>query len=163
MTLELGHDEMNTSSYVAPYFYIWYVKDGVDMCRMLNVQAMIDFDPDLLQAVAEMMVHEMDSRAYALLVRCWIAKTQLFKLRSEPSSKKILDQPNHSEALVAYCEFKGGDRSYVTHTYGQVDDVIFWEPNQEERKPPPHYIPGRLWRLFEKPAAPVEVEEGEEA
>lgn len=160
ITLELGQDEMNKNRYVAPYFYIWYVKDGLDMCRMMNVQAMIDFDPDLLQASMEMMVREMDSRAYALLMRCWVSKTHLFKLRSEPS-KQVLGNPNHPEALVSYCDFKNGDRSYVTHTYGQVDDVIFWEPTQEEREIPPHYIPGRLWRLFERPVT-AEEEEGEE-
>ncbi len=161
LTIELGRDEMTEKSYVAPIIYIRHTKDGQDLCRMMNVQAMIDFDPDLLQATMEMTVRELNTTAYAFMMRCWNSLTRLHKLRTD-NPMYIKHHSHRTESLMAYCEFGDGQRSFLRHMYGQVDDILFWEPEKEDLEIPPHFIPGRLWRLFEGPVSQGEPEEGEE-
>ena len=161
LTLGLGYDEMTQNKYAAPILYLRHIKGGMDLCRMMNVQAMIDFDPDLLQASIEMAVSELNATSYAFMMRCWTSLTRLHKLRTD-NPMYIKDNPHRTEAIVAYCEFEDGQRSYMRHVYGQIDDVLFWEAERQELEIPPHFIPGRMWRLFESPAPEEPTEEGEE-
>jgi hypothetical protein len=147
ITLELGYEQMNKEFYVPPRVYILGEKDGQELVAAMDFQPLINFDPVLAQHNLVEILGDLNAKAYAFMMRALIAKFPLFQIRTTAIPQAHKD-PNAKESLVAYCDFKDGDRGMMTHTFGKVDDVIFWE-TKEEVEILPHYVPGRFTRLFE--------------
>lgn len=162
--LEIGQEGMNRDKYVPPHFYFWHKNaNGEDVVRIVDTQNLINFDVKLAQDFMVTEVGENNTEAYAFLMRSHVAEIPLFKIRTS-IDVDLSSNPNHYEALVAYCEYKDGRRCYMTQRYGQSDDILFWDGEPSVHEIPPHYIPGRMFRLFEHVSEDSdEKEEGEEA
>lgn len=165
LVLDLGQEQMNKDNYVSPHFYFWYTNpNGDEVVRIIDLQNLINYDMKLAQDFMVTEVEENNTEAYAFMMRAHVAPIPLFKMRTnidiDLSSSSV-----YQESLVAYCEYKDGSRSYMSQNYGQTDDILFWDGKPKDHEVPPHFIPGRVFRLFDHVSEEEEdpKEEGEEA
>ncbi|KKN30219.1 hypothetical protein LCGC14_0836250 [marine sediment metagenome] len=162
LVLELGQEQMNKDKYVSPHFYFWHTNSsGDEVVRIVDLQNLINYDMKLAQDFMATEVEENKTEAYAFMMRAHVAKIALFKMRTNIDID-LSSNPSYQEALVAYCEYKDGSRAYMTQNYGQSDAILFWDGKPKYHEVPPHYIPGRVFRLFDHVAEEAEEEEKEE-
>ncbi len=138
---------INKKKYLEPVCYCHMEDDdGDEQVLGISLRKFVGHGPIFITSfLANIMAELPKVHAYATCFSAWVAERPLSDIRVIP---RLDEFPGRREAVVSYCEYQGGDKTYMVHGYGKSDDIVVWDRDADMGDIPPHAQPGRIWNLL---------------
>lgn len=136
---------VDKNTHFDPFFYLLFEEGGEEKVFGINLKVFVDRDPASGAILASNVMCLTNAKAYAAVFVGNISKRKLRDIRDTRTYRKM---PVSGQAVVSIAQYRDGDSHYQYHKFGQMEDIVFWEPKTAEVAIPPHAVPGRFWNLF---------------